>query len=97
MIVLSAACHFPIVGVFKPQSTRTAKPTVNFIDRYCEGYQDLFPEVRSFESFKNLHLGIVSDTKRKTLPAIAKVAGFENPQSLDHFLINSPWDTAYFR
>jgi SRSO17 transposase len=50
----------------------------------------IFPEVRSFESFKNLHLGILSDIKRKTLPAIAKVAGLENPQSLDHFLINSP-------
>jgi SRSO17 transposase len=76
---------------------RTAKPTVDFIDRYCEGYQDLFPEVRSFESFKNLHLGIISDIKRKTLPAIAKVAGLENPQSLDHFLINSPWDIEAFK
>jgi SRSO17 transposase len=76
---------------------RPAKPTVNFIDRYCEGYQDLFPEVRSFESFKNLHLGILSDIKRKTLPAIAKVAGLENPQSLDHFLINSPWDIEAFK
>jgi SRSO17 transposase len=76
---------------------RTPKPTVNFIDRYCEGYQDLFPEVRSFESFKNLHLGIISDIKRKTLPAIAKVAGLENPQSLDHFLINSPWDIEAFK
>jgi SRSO17 transposase len=76
---------------------RTPKPTVNFIDRYCEGYQDLFPEVRSFESFKNLHLGIISDIKRKTLPEIAKVAGLENPQSLDHFLVHSPWDIEAFK
>jgi SRSO17 transposase len=44
---------------------RPAKPTVYFIDRYCEGYQDLFPEVRSFESFKNLHLGILSRISHK--------------------------------
>lgn len=76
---------------------RDPKPTVSFIDRYCVPYQDLFPEVRSFESFKNLHVGMLSDIKRKTLPAIAKVAGLENPQSLDHFLINSPWDVEAFK
>ncbi len=76
---------------------RNPKPTVNFIDRYCEDYQDLFPEVRSFESFKNLHLGILSDIKRKTLPTIAKVAGVENPQSLDPFLVHSPWDIEALR
>jgi hypothetical protein len=35
---------------------RDPKPTVNFIDVYCAYYKDLFPEVRSFESFKALHL-----------------------------------------
>ncbi|QHV00014.1 DDE transposase, partial [Synechocystis sp. CACIAM 05] len=30
---------------------REAKETVQFIDKYCEGYRDLFPEVRSFEYF----------------------------------------------
>ena len=38
---------------------RLPKPTVNFIHTYCGDYQDLFPEVRSFESFKNLHLGMI--------------------------------------
>jgi SRSO17 transposase len=76
---------------------RAAKPTVSFIDRYCEGYEDVFPEVRSFESFKNLHVGILSDIKRKTLPEIAKVAGLGNSQSLEHFLTHSPWDIEAFK
>jgi hypothetical protein len=54
-------------------------------------YQDLFPEVRTFEYFKYLHLGLISDIKRKTLPAIAKVVGLENAEGLDHFLTESPW------
>ncbi len=35
---------------------RDAQPTVSFIDKYCNGYKDLFPEVRSYECFKYLHL-----------------------------------------
>ena len=53
---------------------RAPAPTVKFVDEYCQLYQNLFPEVRSFEAFKYLHLGIVSDIKRKTLPAIAQRA-----------------------
>jgi SRSO17 transposase len=71
---------------------RDPKPTVNFIDVYCAYYQDLFPEVRSFENFKALHLGMLSELKRKTLPEIAKIAGLDNSQSLHHFLTESPWD-----
>jgi SRSO17 transposase len=48
---------------------RPSASTVQFIDSYCELYQNLFPEVRSFENFKYLHLGMISDLKRKTLPA----------------------------
>ena len=51
---------------------RKASPTVKFVDEYCQWYQQLFPEVRSFEAFKNLHLGMISEIKRKSLPAIAK-------------------------
>lgn len=50
---------------------RPPAPTVKFVDEYCQLYQKLFPEVRSFEAFKYLHVGMVSDIKRKTLPAIA--------------------------
>ncbi len=70
---------------------RTPHPTVQFVDSYCQMYRHLFPEVRSFEAFKYLHVGLISDIKRKSLPAIAKVVGLENEQSLHHFLAQSPW------
>ena len=70
---------------------RAARPTVRFIDEYCDSYKSLFSEVRSFEAFKQLHVGIISDIKRKTLPGIAKVVGLENSQSLHHFVTPSPW------
>jgi hypothetical protein len=34
---------------------RPPAPTVKFVDEYCQLYQNLFPEVRSFEAFKYLH------------------------------------------
>jgi SRSO17 transposase len=70
---------------------RAAQPTVRFIDEYCDTYKNLFSEVRSFEAFKQLHVGIISEIKRKTLPHIAKVVGLENSQSLHHFITTSPW------
>ena len=76
---------------------RPAKPTVKFVDDYCQWYQSLFPEVRSFEAFKNLHIGMLTDIKRKSLPAIAKVAGLEQEQSLHHFLTVSPWQVGQLR
>ena len=33
---------------------------------------------------------MISDIKRKSLPAIARVVGLENEQSLHHFLTASP-------
>ena len=73
---------------------RLPTPSVNFVDEYCAAYQTLFPQVRSFEAFKHLHLGIISDIKRKSLPAIARVVGLDNQQSLHHFLTESPWRAA---
>jgi hypothetical protein len=61
---------------------REAQPTVAVIDEYCSSYKDLFPEVRSYECFKYLHLGIISEIKRKSLPEIAKVVGINSAQSL---------------
>ncbi len=71
--------------------------TIKFVDDYCEGYRHLFPEVRSFEAFKYLHVGMISDTKRKSLPAIAKVVGLRNEQGLLHFLSESPWNASDLR
>lgn len=65
---------------------REPKPTIRLIDEYCQWYQSLFADVRSFEAFKHLQVGMLSEVKRKTLPAIAKVCGLNNEQSLHHFL-----------
>jgi SRSO17 transposase len=71
--------------------------TVNFVDEYCQVYENMFPEVRSFEAFKYLHVGLISDIQRKTLPKIAKVVGLDNHQPLHHFLTESPWEVTEFR
>ncbi|MGV2829157.1 IS701 family transposase [Myxosarcina sp. GI1(2024)] len=76
---------------------RDARPTVSVIDEYCSSYKDLFPEVRSYECFKYLHLGIVSPIKRKSLPEIAKIVGINSAQSLHHFLAKSPWSIIEIR
>jgi SRSO17 transposase len=76
---------------------REAVPTVSFVDNYCATYQHLFPEVRSFEFFKWLHLGLISDIPRKTLPAIAQYLGLSSHQSLLHFLTESPWQVEELR
>ena len=70
---------------------RSPIPTVSIIDRYCDSYKDLFSDVRNYECFKYLHQGIISSIKRKSLPEIAKVVGINSPQSLHHFIANSPW------
>ena len=88
------SCESEIQPMVEP---RSAKPTVQFIDDYCQWYQSLFPEVRSFEAFKQLHLGLISEVKRKSLPAIAQVAGLDNAQSLHHFLTTSPWQIHAFQ
>jgi SRSO17 transposase len=75
---------------------RQANPTVTFIDEYGRLYQDLFPDVRSFEHFKFLHVGMLSDIKRKTRPSIAKMAGDLDPQALHQFVANAPWNVEEF-
>ena len=70
---------------------RDAHSTVCVIDEYCSDFKDLFKEVRNYECFKYLHLGIISPIKRKSLPEIAKVVGINSAQSLHHFIANSPW------
>jgi SRSO17 transposase len=70
---------------------RAARSTLRFVDKYCEHFTPLFPEVRSFEAFKYLHVGMISELKRKTLPAIARAVGLDNEQGLHHLLTKSPW------
>jgi SRSO17 transposase len=70
--------------------------TIPFIDQYCSHYEQLFPDVRAFEHFKTLQLGILADIKRKTLPAIAKLVNGD-AQALHHFLTQAPWSVSAFR
>ena len=73
---------------------RKAVNTVKFIDNYCAVYRNLFVDVRSFEAFKYLHLGMISEIPRKSLPAIARAVGLPNDQVLHHCLTESPWSVA---
>ncbi len=73
---------------------RPAASTLAFIDEYCHYYRHLFTDVRSYEAFKYLHVGMVSDIKRKTLPAIARLCGLDNEQGLLHCLTDAPWQTS---
>lgn len=75
---------------------RQAIPTVTFVDEYCQRYQDLFPDVRSFEAFKYLQVGMLSELKRKTLPAIAKAVGGD-AQALHHVVAYAPWSVQEVR
>lgn len=76
---------------------RDAQPTVAIIDEYCAEYKDLFKEVRNYECFKYLHMGIMSPINRKSLPEIAKVVGINSAQSLHHFIVNSDWSVEQLR
>jgi SRSO17 transposase len=76
---------------------RAPKTTVGFVDQYCAYYRDVFPEVRSFEQFTALHVGMLTEIPRKTLPAIARTVGGDDAQSLHHFLTDSPWKVAILR
>jgi SRSO17 transposase len=71
--------------------------TVAFVDEYCQSYRNFFPDVRNFEAFKFLHLGMISEVKRKFLPAIARAVGLRDGQELHHFLRDTPWDVQAFR
>jgi SRSO17 transposase len=75
---------------------RSATPTVAFVDEYCARYQDLFPDVRSYEHFVQLHLGLLADLPRKTLPSIAKAVEGD-AQALHHFLAYAPWSVSAVR
>jgi len=71
--------------------------TVGFIDSYSDRYRSVFGDVRNFESFKQLHVGILSELPRKTLPEIAQVVGLKDGQSLHHFLRDGTWQVGQVR
>ena len=61
------------------------------------GIKICFQMARNFEAFKYLHIGCISDLKRKSLPEIAKIVGLDNYQGLHHFLTTSSWDVEELR
>lgn len=79
------------------KESRLPVATVGFIDSYCDRYRNLFGDVRNFESFKQLHVGILSELPRKTLPEIAKFVGLKDGQSLHHFLRDGTWSVEQVR
>jgi SRSO17 transposase len=94
-IRLEERISLALLAMVGPHATRS---TLRFVDEYCELYAHLFPEVRSFAAFKYLHIGMmISELKRKTLPAIAQAVGLDNEQGLHHLLSKSPWSVARVR
>ena len=75
---------------------RDPAPTVAFIDDYCAHYRSVFPNVRQFEQFTRLELGLVAETKRKSLPRLAQ-ATKSDPQAFHHFLAEADWSVEALR
>jgi len=70
--------------------------TVTFVDEYCQTYRNLLADVRNFEALKYLHLGIITEIKRKSLPAIARTVGLKMDKSCI-ILRDTHWDVKAFR
>ncbi len=62
--------------------------TVAFVDDFCAHYRAVFPNVRQFEQFTRLELGLVAETKRKSLPRLAQTTKADS-QAFHHFLANA--------
>jgi SRSO17 transposase len=75
---------------------RQATPTVACIDEYCAQYRSVFHNVRHFEQFTQLILGMLAETRRKSLPRLAKTVQGEH-QALHHFLANAEWSLEELR
>lgn len=73
------------------------EPTLPIIDEYCQNYRNLFSDVRSYQEFKDIHIGMLSGIPRKTLPKIAEVTGLKNSQGLHNFLTEASWDVQELR
>lgn len=76
---------------------RAATATVTFIDESCQLYQEVFPDVRSFEHCKQIQIGMLAEIKRKTLPAIAHAVKDGDPQALHHLVASAPWHVEQLR
>jgi SRSO17 transposase len=75
---------------------RSATPTVAFIDQYCAHYRALFHNVRHFEQFTALHLGVLAETRRTSLPRLGTTV-HADPQAVQHFLAPAAWSVQAVR
>src|SRR5258705_443480 len=75
---------------------RQSPPRVAFVDDYCAHYRAVFPNVRQFDQFTHLELGLVAETKRKSLPRLAQ-ATKADPQAFHHFLAQADWSVEAVR
>src|SRR5258708_16594594 len=85
-----------VEGGVTMSKVRPATPTVAFIDQYCAQYRDLFQNVRHFEQFTALHLGLLAETLHKSLPRLGTTV-HADPQALHHFLANADWSVEAVR
>lgn len=78
--------------------TKPREPThtVAFVDEYRAHYRTVFTNVWHFEQFTQLELGLLAETKRKSLLRLAMTAKAD-AQALDHFLANATWSMDEFR
>jgi SRSO17 transposase len=75
---------------------REPAPTVAFVDDYCTHYRAVFPHVRQFEQVTRRALGLVAETKRKSLPRLAP-ATTADPQACHHFFAKADWSVEGLR
>jgi SRSO17 transposase len=75
---------------------RPATPTVAVMDQYCAHYRGLFHNVRHCEPFTALHLGVLAETRRKSLPRLGTIV-HADPQALQHFLAHADWSVEALR
>jgi len=75
---------------------REATPTVACLDDYCAQYRSVFHNVRHFEQFTHLLLGLLAETKRKSLPRLAQTVHADH-QAFHHFLANAEWSIEELR
>ena len=59
--------------------------------------RDYFQKCEATKRLSFFALGVISEIKRKSLPAIAKAVGLNNQQNLHHFLSESPWTVQQLR
>ena len=53
-------------------------------------FRGLIPKTLSYEAFKQIQIGIITPSQRKSLSTIAKIVGLKQRQSLYHFISKLP-------